>query len=318
MRLLFTVLACLISVSLFGQGACNNQTSITYHGHEYDIVEIGDQCWFAENCRYLPEVSSSDSVSWSIPNYYVYGYEGTDTMIAKSTINYNSYGVLYNWSAVITQDLCPSGWHVPSDLEWNELEVQIGLPFVEATQTFWRGDTHGIDMKSVQLWQDEGNGTNESGFNCLPSGIVLISEFEQLLSSSFFWTSSIASTNEAWMRHLRYNEAGVNRMTMTTYHGLSVRCLKNTPDVILGCLDSNAFNYNPAATQSDASCLYDIDYVTDSNTTYYNNGYEDGIDAVDCSNTPFYNDCAGDYTGDGSVTVSDLLEFLILFGNQCE
>ena len=49
MRLLITVLACLISVSVFGQGACNNQTSVTYQGYEYDIVEIGGQCWFAEN-----------------------------------------------------------------------------------------------------------------------------------------------------------------------------------------------------------------------------------------------------------------------------
>ena len=85
--------------------------------------------------------------------------------------------------------------------------------------------------------------------------------------------------------------------------------------VILGCMDSDAANYNIEANQDDASCLYDIDYVNDS----YNDGYEDGVDSVDCPLCPpCDNDCPGDYTGDGSVTVGDLLEFLTLFGNQCE
>ena len=85
--------------------------------------------------------------------------------------------------------------------------------------------------------------------------------------------------------------------------------------VILGCMNSDAANYNIEANQDDASCLYDIDYVNDS----YNDGYEDGVDSVDCPLCPpCDNDCPGDYTGDGSVTVGDLLEFLILFGNQCE
>ena len=63
MKHLIFVFACLLSVGVYGQGACNNQSSVTHQGYEYDIVEIGDQCWFAENCRYLPVVSPSNDGS---------------------------------------------------------------------------------------------------------------------------------------------------------------------------------------------------------------------------------------------------------------
>ena len=89
--------------------------------------------------------------------------------------------------------------------------------------------------------------------------------------------------------------------------------------IILGCMDSDAANYNIEANQEDESCLYDIDYVNDTNDDSYNEGYDDGVESIDCPLCPpCENDCPGDYTGDGSVTVGDLLEFLILFGNQCE
>jgi len=78
--------------------------------------------------------------------------------------------------------------------------------------------------------------------------------------------------------------------------------------IIIGCIDADAANYNSEANQDDASCLYDIDYVNDT--------FNDGANSVECP--PCDNDCPGDYTGDGSVTVGDILAFLILYGNQCE
>jgi|GEM_PF-3694725 len=89
--------------------------------------------------------------------------------------------------------------------------------------------------------------------------------------------------------------------------------------IIFGCMDSDAANYNSEANENDDSCLYDIDYVNDAFDDGYDGGYDDGVESVDCPLCPpCDNDCPGDYTGDGSVTVGDLLEFLILFGNQCE
>ncbi|MDA0732641.1 MAG: hypothetical protein O2837_07255, partial [Bacteroidetes bacterium] len=76
---------------------------VSHDGYDYSTVLIGDQCWFAENCRYLPEVSPSNEGNTTDPYYYVYGYEGTDVAAAMSTSNYATYGVLYNWPAVMTE-----------------------------------------------------------------------------------------------------------------------------------------------------------------------------------------------------------------------
>ena len=54
------------------------------------------------------------------------GYEGTDVAAAKSTANYETYGVLYNWPAVMTEGICPSGWHIPSDEEFTQLTDFLG------------------------------------------------------------------------------------------------------------------------------------------------------------------------------------------------
>ena len=86
---------------------------VAHEGYNYSTVQIGDQCWFSENCRYLPSVSPSSASSTSTPYYYVHGYEGTDVTAAQATSNYATYGVLYNWPAVMTEDVCPSGWHIP-------------------------------------------------------------------------------------------------------------------------------------------------------------------------------------------------------------
>ena len=167
MKNLIFVFACLISVSVFGQGACNNQTSVTHQGYEYDIVAIGDQCWFAENCRYLPVVSPSSEGSDTSPYYYVYDYEGSTVEEAQATDNYATYGVLYNWPAVMTEGICPSGWHIPSEEEFTQL-------------TDFLGKGAGYQMKSTSWWpgpNSQGvfdyknrNGSNSSGFNGLPGG----------------------------------------------------------------------------------------------------------------------------------------------------
>jgi len=69
----------------------------------------------AENLKYLPSVVGPYAASTSEPYYYVYGYYGNNVNDAKSTNNYQTYGVLYNWPASF--DACPVGWQLPSDDE---------------------------------------------------------------------------------------------------------------------------------------------------------------------------------------------------------
>ena len=95
MRLLLsTSIACFFSLSVLSQtsGAefseCGDGKS--HEGYNYSTVLIGGQCWFAENCRYLPEVSPSSPGNTTDPYYYVYDYEGTDVTAAQATANYDT------------------------------------------------------------------------------------------------------------------------------------------------------------------------------------------------------------------------------------
>jgi uncharacterized protein (TIGR02145 family) len=225
MKNLIFVFACLFSVSVFGQGACNNQSTVTHQGYEYDIVEIGDQCWFSENCRYLPVVSPSNESSETSPYYYVYGYEGTDVAAAQTTDNYATYGVLYNWPAVMEPGICPSGWHIPTDLEWQTMEMALGMSPSEASSTDWRGTDQGSQMKSTTGWNG-GNGTNSSGFNGLPGGYRYSGGF---VSSGYdgYWWSASESGSYSWERVLYGSGDVVYRGSLSRSHGFSARCVRD-------------------------------------------------------------------------------------------
>ena len=140
---------------------------IEHESYNYSTVLIGDQCWFSENCRYLPVVSSSSASSGggsseNSPYFYVYGYEGTDASAAMATENYDTYGVLYNWPAVMTEAICPSGWHIPSDAEFTQLTDFLGGEGVAGGKMKEAGYDH---------WNSPNTGaTNSSGFTGLPGG----------------------------------------------------------------------------------------------------------------------------------------------------
>lgn len=106
-------------------------------GKVYNTVTIGSQVWMAENLAYLPSVSSPDKGSGTKPHYYVYNFNGKSGFVAKFTTQYRDYGVLYNWAAAMAgseggdssqgnvRGICPEGWHLPSDAEWEQLETYL-------------------------------------------------------------------------------------------------------------------------------------------------------------------------------------------------
>ena len=95
-------------------------------GNNYKFIKIGDQTWMAENLAYLPSVSPESDTSGlnNQSSYLVYDYYGYNVSEAKSTTNYQTYGVLYNWHAAV--DGCPTGWHLPSLAEWTQLIDYLG------------------------------------------------------------------------------------------------------------------------------------------------------------------------------------------------
>ena len=188
---------------------------IGHEGYNYSTVLIGEQCWFSENCRYLPEVSPSGEGSETEPYYYVYGYEGTTVSEAKSTANFEIYGVLYNWPAVMTEGICPSGWHISSDEEFSELTDFLGGESVA-----------GYAMKSTSGWYNGGNGSNSSGWTGLPGGYRYSGGFISNGIHGYWWSASEIS--ESWRRVLYYFNDDLSRSyDYSHYNGYSARCVRD-------------------------------------------------------------------------------------------
>ena len=161
-----------VSASIAASSTCGN--AIGYDGYDYATVQIGGQCWFAENLRNANYNDGSaipsglDNATWSSTTdgaVTVYDEGG-----ANEASNLADYGRLYNWHAVNTGNLCPSGWHVPTDAEWTTLEMALGMSESEANSTGYRGTDQGTQMKSSPSDNPAWDGTNTSGFSALAGG----------------------------------------------------------------------------------------------------------------------------------------------------
>jgi len=215
-------------------------------GNVYQAVKIGNQCWMSENLKYLPYVYEPSSGSSSARRYYVYGLNNsTDTAVAKAHPNYSTYGVLYNWRAAMNsqsssstnpsqrQGVCPTGWHMPSDDEWKQLEMELGMTQAQADGINWRGTNQGSKLAgSSSLWSSGVLKTNasfnSSGFNGKPGGYRSTNNyFISLNEFGFWWTATENDADNAWRRSLVYNQTDVNRYYSSKEIGMSVRCVKD-------------------------------------------------------------------------------------------
>lgn len=188
-------------------------------GQKYKTVKIGDQVWMAENLAYLPRVNPGEYGSDSIPMYYVYGYNGSDTNAAKRRTAYKIYGVLYNWPAAM--NACPSGWQLPGDEEWTTLTDYLGGEDVAGGKLKKRGTSH---------WEHPNIGaTNKSKFSALPGGYRLVDDYfyYYLGRSGVWWSSTEYSATESWGRDIHSIYSEVVRIHSNKGEGFSVRCIKD-------------------------------------------------------------------------------------------
>ena len=197
----------------------------------YQYKTIGTQVWMTENLAYLPSVVGPGTGSNSTAYYYVYGYDGSDVATAKATDNYSTYGVLYNWTAA--QSACPSGWHLPSDAEWKQLEKSLGMTDAQANSINFRG-THNEGNKLKEAgtvhWNSPNTGaTNETGFTALPGGYRAESNIFSILGETGnWWSSTFYNSDNAYYRSMSYVQSGVYRSDEgKNEYGLSVRCVRN-------------------------------------------------------------------------------------------
>ncbi len=215
----------LLFVILPVQAQLNGEFTDRRDGHVYRWIEIGDQVWMAENLAYLPEVNRVADALFDGECFYVYQYDGIDPQRAKSSVYYQKYGVLYNWTAATSA--CPDGWHLPEDTEWQTLEKHLGMMNNELKTRGWRisGET-GTKLKSEIGWYVD-TGRNEVGFHALPGGCRGYGGFESEGYCAYFWTASPAGGDNGWRRGFCCDDDGSCREEDRRYFGCSVRCIKD-------------------------------------------------------------------------------------------
>jgi len=199
---IFTLLA-----TLFFTQAGNAQSTGTFtdlrDGQTYKTISFKNALtgttvtWMAQNLNY--------KVQWS------YAYDDKES-------NRKELGLLYTWEAA--KKACPKGWHLATDSEWSMLVTKFGGT-----------DKAGKALKSVKGWDEDGNGTNSSGFNALPAGMRKNNRYERVGLFGFWWTSTLTGEEgKAWSWDMSYNGAiksKVFRFDAYVSYANSVRCVRD-------------------------------------------------------------------------------------------
>ena len=227
---------------LFLTGSCkkkedNNTPSVDItdkSGNVYTSIVIGTQTWLDKNLI-TTKFNNGDIIVSTTPSTldisnettprYQWAYNGDETSVA-------SYGRLYTWYAVTdNRGICPAGWHVPSDAEWKTLETGLGMTQAQADGTDWRGTDQGTKLKSTTKWQNNGNGTNSSGFDAVGCGSrdLTSDPFHGVSFWGYYWTATSTDAITAWAHSVSYNFSGIYRYNWNKGYGLSVRCIKDKP-----------------------------------------------------------------------------------------
>ena len=198
-------------------------------GNYYNTTPIGTQIWMADNLKtilynddtQIPNVTSN--TAWAALTTPAYAWAQNNEATYKPL-----YGAIYNWYAVSTGKLCPTGWKVPSDADFSAMEINLGMTVAQAGALEWRGTDQGKQLKNTTGWSTGQNGTNTSGFAALPSGYRAHTTgiFEGLGLINYFWTSTEQDAAVALYRRLDGDNDAVYRGATFKRAGKSVRCVK--------------------------------------------------------------------------------------------
>jgi uncharacterized protein (TIGR02145 family) len=226
-----------VNTKYFIRAYASNQAGVTYgnqvtvttgsvvieiEGKLYNSVTIGTQTWLTENLATStyndgkPILMVDNQAVWN--NIQEPGYCWfNNNRLAFGTTN----GALYNWYAVNTGNLCPVGWHVPSDAEWTELSDYLGSE-----------SGNKIRKPEIMQWTDYPSYANNCLFWAKPAGIrdtiigfETTGECDPTIRDSHWWSSSSGGGSEALSRWLYSSE--LSKVEFSKKNGFSVRCIKN-------------------------------------------------------------------------------------------
>jgi uncharacterized protein (TIGR02145 family) len=206
---------------MFAKAFTSNGAGVTdIDGNSYNTIILGNgQEWMKENLK-TSKYRNGDNIPTDLPDSeWSSTSEGAYSIFGNDIANNTLYGKLYNWQAVNdSRGLCPTGWHVPTDGDWNKLEEFVGA------------NGAGGKLKAVsELWNPPNTGAiNIANFSALPGGQRASGGgFFSLNTNALFWTASENSAFNAWSRIITYQSDELRRQPMNKRGGYSVRCIKD-------------------------------------------------------------------------------------------
>jgi uncharacterized protein (TIGR02145 family) len=188
-------------------------------GNKYKTVKIGTQIWMAENLKTtkysngtsIPNIT--DNIEWT--NLTTGAYCNYENNVSYGTTD----GKLYNWSAANNSNVCPTGWHLPSISEWQELSNFLGGDYLAGKKL--KSDTAIFDPYLAP------NGSNETGFNAIPSGSRYIDgNFSMRNSFAIFWSKTEVNSINVNYTSLNADDDlffGIAKKT----NAFSIRCVQD-------------------------------------------------------------------------------------------
>jgi len=194
------------------KSVCGGETELTYDGQLYKIVSIGNQCWMAKNLNagtYIASTTDATPISNAANNGFIEKY-----CYNNNPANCDTYGALYDWDELMmynneegAKGICPNGWHIPSNYEWEVLINYLGGYSVA-----------GAKLKPNMPYQ----------FDALMGGYRLSNGiFTDNAIGTRFWTSSLNNEGLAYYRHLNFDSDIIVNTLYNRKGAFHVRCIKN-------------------------------------------------------------------------------------------
>ncbi len=254
-------------------GPCPGHHTVTdVEGNTYNTVWIGEQCWMKENLRtrkYADNTPISLGTTASTTNAYRY-YPNNDSS------NVATYGYLYNWAALMrgsgasnsnpsnVQGVCPDGWHLPSQGEWNQL-----INYVRSKSEFFCDGSNSNCAKALASttgWDSHtttcavGNtpsANNQTGFSLMPAGYFFNNASTVLGLYAYLWSTSQNDATEAWAFYMSNASKNMSILGNLKDRGSAVRCLKGAAGsvVVSPTVSTSAVS---GVTQTTAICGGDV------------------------------------------------------------
>jgi uncharacterized protein (TIGR02145 family) len=216
--------------------------------NNYPVVKIGNQTWMAENLK-TAKYRNGELIGTTTPDTldirdeiepkYQWAYKGNES-------NVPVYGRLYTWyAAVDTQNVCPVGWHVPSDEEWSTLEIYLenngynfkGIPTADTIRV--RDYDIAKSLAATTTWQyfiiyggvgytDFSAKRNATGFSALPGGEKYSSgSFNFINLHGVWWSNTVSSQTDAWVRVMARHHSEVFKFSYRKRAAYSIRCIND-------------------------------------------------------------------------------------------